>query len=30
MERGAERFAGMVVVPEVSGGIVRWLKGRVP
>lgn len=28
MERGAERFAGMVVVPEVSGGLVRWLKGR--
>ena len=27
-ERGAERFAGMVVVPEVSGGLVRWLKGR--
>ena len=28
MERGAERFAGMAVVPEVSGGLVRWLKGR--
>ena len=28
MERGAERFAGMVVVPDVSGGLVRWLKGR--
>ena len=28
MERGAERFAEMVVVPEVSGGLVRWLKGR--
>ena len=28
MEKGAERFAGMVVVPEVSGGLVRWLKGR--
>ncbi len=27
-ERGAERFAGMVVVPEVSDGLVRWLKGR--
>ena len=27
-ERGTERFAGMVVVPEVSGGLVRWLKGR--
>ena len=28
MDRGSERFVGMVVVPEVSGGIVRWLKGR--
>ena len=28
MERGAERFAGMVVVPDVTGGLVRWLKGR--
>ena len=28
MERGAERFAGMVVVPEVAGGLVRWLAGR--
>ena len=28
MERGAERFTGMVVIPEVSGGLVRWLKGR--
>ena len=28
MERGAERFAGMVVVPDVSGGLVRWLVGR--
>ena len=28
MERGSERFAGMVVAPEVSGGLVRWLKGR--
>ena len=27
-ERGSERFAGMVVVPELSGGLVRWLKGR--
>ena len=27
-ERGAERFAGMVVVPELSGGLVRWLVGR--
>ena len=28
MERGTERFTGMVVVPEVSGGLVHWLKGR--
>ena len=28
MERGAERFAGMVVVPDVTGGLVRWLAGR--
>ena len=28
MERGSERFAGMVVVPDVSRGIVRWLAGR--
>ena len=36
MERGAERFAGMVVVPDpvsstgqaTSGGLVRWLVGR--
>ena len=28
LERGAERFAGMVVVPNVSGGLVRWLVGR--
>ena len=27
-ERGSERFAGMVVVPDVSGGLVRWLVGR--
>ena len=27
-ERGSERFAGMVVVPEASGGLVRWLVGR--
>ena len=25
MERGSERFAGMVVVPDASGGLVRWL-----
>ena len=28
MERGADRFAGMVVVPDASGGRVRWLAGR--
>ena len=27
-ERGSERFAGMVVVPELSGGLVRWLVSR--
>ena len=27
-ERGSERFAGMVVAPEVAGGLVRWLVGR--
>ena len=25
---GRERFAGMVVVPDVAGGLVRWLAGR--
>ncbi len=28
MEGGAERFAGMVVIPEIAGGRVRWLGGR--
>ena len=28
MERGSERFAGMVVVPDASGGLFRWLAGR--
>ena len=28
MERGLERFAGMIVVPDASGGLVRWLVGR--
>ena len=28
MERGAERFAGMVVVPDATDGLVRWLQGR--
>ena len=27
-DRGVERFADMVVVPDASGGLVRWLKGR--
>ena len=27
-EGDKERFAGMVVVPELSGGLVRWLVGR--
>ena len=27
-ERGSERFTRMVVVPELSGGLVRWLVGR--
>ena len=29
MERGVERFAAMVVVPDLFGGLVRWLVGRV-
>ena len=28
MERGSERFAGMVVVPDASGDLLRWLAGR--
>ena len=28
MDRGSERFAGMAVVPDVAGGLVRWLAGR--
>ena len=28
LERGAERFAGMIVVPELAHGLVRWLTGR--
>ena len=28
LEGGRERFAGMVVVPELSGGLVPWLVGR--
>ena len=28
LERGAERFAGMIVVPDMAHGLVRWLTGR--
>ena len=28
LERGAERFAGMIVVPDMVHGLVRWLTGR--
>ena len=28
LERGAARFAGMVVVPDIARGRVRWLTGR--
>ena len=28
LERGAERFAGMVTVPDMAGGRARWLTGR--
>ena len=28
MDRGAERFAGMIVVPDFYGRLVRWLVGR--
>ena len=28
LERSRERFAGMVTVPEIAGGRVRWLAGR--
>ena len=28
LERGTERFAGMVVVPDIANGLVRWLTGR--
>ena len=27
-ERGAERFAGMIVIPEIAEGRVHWLGGR--
>ena len=26
--RGAERFSGMIVLPDMVGGIVRWVGGR--
>ena len=29
LEGGRERFAGTVVVPDLSGGLARWLVGRV-
>ena len=28
LERGAERFAGMIVVPDTAHGLARWLVGR--
>ena len=28
LEHGAERFAGMITVPDVASGRVRWLTGR--
>ena len=28
LERGAERFAGMITVPDVASGRVRWLTGQ--
>ena len=28
LERGAERFAGMITVPDIASGGVRWLTGR--
>ncbi len=27
-EGGRERFAGMIVIPEASGGLIHWLAGR--
>ena len=29
LERGAERFAGMIAVPDIASGRVGWLTGRV-
>ena len=28
LDRGAERFAGMIVVPDMAHGLARWLTGR--
>ena len=28
LERGRERFAGMITVPDIANGLVRWLTGR--
>ena len=28
LEHGAERFAGMIVVPDLAHGLARWLTGR--
>ena len=28
LERGAERFVGMITVPDLAYGLVRWLTGR--
>ena len=28
LERGAERFAGMITAPDIASGRVRWLTGR--
>ena len=28
LERGRERFAGMITVPDIASGRVRWLTGR--
>ena len=28
LERGAERFSGMITVPDLAHGLVRWLTGR--
>ena len=28
LERGAERFAGIITVPGIASGRVRWLSGR--